>query len=78
MRTKMILAVLLVAALLVLPVCSATAQLVQPPPPSDGGDTGHAPELPIGALSLLVAVGAGAIIGGRFLKKKKKGPKDSN
>lgn len=69
---KTLVAILLLVAFLVLPVCPAAAQLVAPPGGGGGEDVGHAPELPIGALSLLVAVGAGAVIGGKFLKKKKK------
>lgn len=60
----------LLVAFVIAPAIPALAQLATPP--GGGGQEAAVPELPIGTLSLLVAAGAGAIIGGKFFRKKKK------
>jgi hypothetical protein len=59
----------LLVTLLLAPAIPAIAQLV---PPDGGGQETAVPELPIGTLSLLIAVGAGAVISGKLFRKKKK------
>ena len=66
MKTRILTSVLFLTGLLLVPISTALAQFVE----TNGG--GAIPELPLGALSLLVAAGASVLIGSKIIKKKKK------
>jgi len=68
MKTKILTSVVFLTGLLLVPISTVLAQFVESS--SSGGKA--IPELPIGALSLLVAAGASVVIGSKILKKKKK------
>jgi len=67
MKTRILTSVLFLTSLLLVPISTALAQTGEPQ-----GGGGVIPELPIGALSLLVAAGASVVLGSKILKKKKK------